>query len=100
MVLIMSFSQKKYKNIIIQIEGNTGFLTLDRQSCNNALDIETSKDLKILSDHKGLISSFNDKNNNIFNYRLVFKNRDELIKFKNELIKNEGVNNIRSDLQS
>ena len=45
MVLIMSFSQKKYKNIIIQIEGNTGFLTLDRQSCNNALDIETSKEI-------------------------------------------------------
>ena len=65
-----------------------------------SLEVETSKDLRILNEHKGLISSFNDKNDNIYNYRLVFKNRDELIEFKNELIKNEGVNNIRSDLQS
>ena len=65
-----------------------------------SLEIEASKDLKILSDHKGLISSYNDKKNFTYNYRLVFKNRNELIKFKNELTNIENINNIRSDLQS
>ena len=65
-----------------------------------SLEIETSKDLELLSEHKGLIGSFNDKKNNTYNYRLVFKNRNELFKFKNKLTNIENINSIRSDLQS
>ena len=36
---------KKYKNIITQIENHLGNLTLNRQNANNALDLETSKEI-------------------------------------------------------
>jgi enoyl-CoA hydratase len=36
---------KKYKNIILQIEGHLGLLTIDRPKENNALNIETSKEI-------------------------------------------------------
>ena len=36
---------RKYENIIIQMEGQIGCLTLNRQSKNNALDIKTSKEI-------------------------------------------------------
>jgi len=36
---------KKYKNIILQIEGHLGLLTVDRPKENNALNIETSKEI-------------------------------------------------------
>ena len=65
-----------------------------------SLEIEASKDLEILNNHKGLISSYDDKKNDVYNYRIVFKNRNELTKFKNELSNKEYINNIRSDLQS
>ena len=65
-----------------------------------SLEIEASKDLEILNNHKGLISSYDDKKNNVYNFRIVFKNRNELIKFKNELTNTKNINNIRSDLQS
>ena len=65
-----------------------------------SLEVEASKDLEILNNHKGLISSYDDKKNNVYNFRIVFKNRNELIKFKNELTNTKNINNIRSDLQS
>ena len=65
-----------------------------------SLEVEASKDLEILNNHKGLISSYDDKKNNVYNFRIVFKNKNELIKFKNELTNTENINNIRSDLQS
>jgi enoyl-CoA hydratase len=36
---------KKYKNIILQIDGHLGLLTIDRTKVNNALNIETSKEI-------------------------------------------------------
>ena len=36
---------KKYENIIVQMEGQIGCLTLNRQSKNNALNIKTSKEI-------------------------------------------------------
>ena len=36
---------KKYKNIIVKIEDHLGLLTIVRQKENNALDIETSKEI-------------------------------------------------------
>ena len=65
-----------------------------------SLEVETSKEIKVLSSHKGLISSFCDKKNEIYHYRVVFKNKNELDSFKNELVNVKGINNIKSDLQS
>ena len=38
-------SLKEYKNIKIEIKGHVGCLTLQRSEANNALNIETSKDI-------------------------------------------------------
>ena len=36
---------KPYKNIIVSTDKNLGFLTLNRSKENNALDIETSREI-------------------------------------------------------
>ena len=36
---------QKYKNIVVNVEDRLGLLTLNRQKTNNALDIETSKEI-------------------------------------------------------
>ena len=36
---------QKYKNTNLQIDDNLGLLTVDRQKENNALDIQTSKEI-------------------------------------------------------
>jgi hypothetical protein len=65
-----------------------------------SLEIEASEDIKILSEHRGLISSFSDQYKKNYNYRLVFKNRDDLNYFKEKLKNIKSIKNIRSDLQS
>jgi len=65
-----------------------------------SLEIETSEDIKQLNSHKGLISSFSDQKNKIYHYRIVFKNKIELNKFKDQISEIKSVNNIKADLQS
>ena len=65
-----------------------------------SLEIEASEDIKILSEHRGLIGSFSDQHKKNYNYRLVFKNRDDLNYFKEKLKNIKSIKNIRSDLQS
>ena len=65
-----------------------------------SLEIEASEDIKILSEHRGLIGSFSDQYKKNYNYRLVFKNRDDLNYFKEKLKNIKSIKNIRSDLQS
>ncbi len=65
-----------------------------------SLEIETSEEMKVLNFHKGLISSYSDKKNNIYHYRIVFKNKIELNKFKDKISDIKSVNNIKADLQS
>ena len=65
-----------------------------------SLEIETSEDIKQLNSHKGLISSFSDQKNKIYHYRIVFKNKTELNKFKDQICDIKSVNKIKADLQS
>ena len=64
------------------------------------LEIETSTEVKEFSENKGLISSFINKDEKVFSYRIVFKNRDELNKFRDDFVQDKRVINIKSDLQS
>ena len=64
------------------------------------LEIETSTEVKEFSKNKGLISSFISKDEKVFSYRIVFKNRDELNKFRDDFVQDKRVINIKSDLQS
>ena len=61
---------------------------------------ETSTEVKEFSENKGLISSFINKDEKVFSYRIVFKNRDELNKFRDDFVQDKRVINIKSDLQS
>lgn len=67
---------------------------------NFSIDIEASEDINYINYHKGLISSFVDKKNNIYHYRIVFNNQAELNKFKEQISDNKNINSIRADLQS
>ena len=64
------------------------------------LEIDAKSEIEDFSSNKGLISSYMDSERKVFSYRIVFKNRQDLIAFRNKFIKDERVLNIRSDLQS
>ncbi len=64
------------------------------------LEIDAKSEIDDFSSNKGLISSYVDSERKVFSYRIVFKNRQDLITFRNKFIKDERVLNIRSDLQS
>ena len=64
------------------------------------LEIETSSEVEEFSKNKGLISSFINKDEKVFSYRIVFKNREELTNFRNKFVEDNRIINIKSDLQS
>ena len=64
------------------------------------LEIDAKSEIEDFSLSKGLISSYVDSERKVYSYRIVFKNRQDLIAFRNKFIKDERVLNIRSDLQS
>ena len=110
----VSLSQKLFIVIVVIILGLKIFDTLLKKlfsfnlfnysfgdgNITFSLEIETSEDIKQLNSHKGLISSFSDQKNKIYHYRIVFKNKTELNKFKDQICEIKSVNNIKADLQS
>lgn len=64
------------------------------------LEIDTKSEIEDFSSNKGLISSYVDHERKVHSYRIVFKNRKDLISFRNKFINDERILNIRSDLQS
>ena len=110
----VSLSQKLFIVIVVIILGLKIFDTLLKKlfffnlfnysfgdgNVTFSLEIETSEDIKQLNSHKGLISSFSDQKNKIYHYRIVFKNKSELNKFKDQICDIKSVNNIKADLQS
>ena len=51
-------------------------------------------------DKKSLIHFFKDNKNKIFSYRLVFKNREDLVFFQQSTKEDKRIISVRGDMQS
>jgi len=69
-------------------EGNLSF----------TLEIESSEEIEEIVNYSGLLSSYDNKLENKFYYRLIFKNKNELLSFKKKLSKDNRILTIRSDM--
>ena len=77
-------SLKEYKNIKIEIKGHVGCITLQRSEANNALNIETSKDIydgcKTLESHSSIRVIFIQGNQKLFSPGADIKELNSLTK--------------------
>ena len=64
------------------------------------IEIDAFNEIEEFTKNKGLISSYVDKERKIYSYRIVFKNRQDLISFRNNIVNDKRVLNVKSDLQS
>ena len=67
---------------------------------NFTLELNSSEELNEFLKDKNKINFYFDKKNNNFSYRLVFKTKDDLIKFTEKAKKMEKILDIRADIQS
>ena len=58
------------------------------------------KKLTVLKKNKHLVTLYFDKEKKNYSYRLVFRNREELLSFENSIKNKTEVINVRADMQS
>ena len=66
----------------------------------HTIEINTSEEINELNSNESLINFFLDEKKKIYSYRLVFKNRNELIAFESSIKKDNRLISVRVDMQS
>ena len=64
------------------------------------IEIESSEAMNELQKNKSLIHFFSDKKKEVYSYRLVFQNREDLINFENSIRDDKRLISLRADMQS
>ena len=64
------------------------------------IEINSSEPLEDIEKNKSLIHFFLDKEKKTYSYRLVFKNRKNLIDFEKQVRSDPKITNVRVDMQS
>ena len=70
-------------------EGNNPFV----------LEVVSSELLENLQKEESMVYFFSDKKNKNITYRFIFKSKEDLMKFKNSIEKDERIINIRAEMQ-
>ena len=64
------------------------------------VEIDSSDPMNELEKNKSLIHFFLDKKNKVYTYRLVFRNRENLISFQNSIKDDKRLVSVRADIHS
>lgn len=92
-IKISDYISKKFKKNIYQFSFGDGNMLY-------TIEIESSDEMNDLIKKKSLIHFYIDKKNKIYSYRLVFKNREELISFQDSIQNDKRIISARADIQS
>jgi len=84
---------KKFKKNIFQFSFGDGNMLY-------TLEIDSSEPMDDFINKKSLIHFFKDNKNKIYSYRLVFKNREDLIIFQQSTKEDKRIISVRGDMQS
>lgn len=84
---------KKFKKNIFQFSFGDGNMLY-------TLEIDSSEPMDDFINKKSLIHFFKDNKNKIFSYRLVFKNREDLVFFQQSTKEDKRIISVRGDMQS
>ena len=58
------------------------------------MEIKSKVKIELLSESNNLVQVYESKDPKHFNYRLIFQNKEEVNKLKNEIENKEGIENI------
>ncbi len=84
---------KRFKKNIFQFSFGDGNMLY-------TLEIDSSEPMDDFINKKSLIHFFKDNKNKIYSYRLVFKNREDLIIFQQSTKEDKRIISVRGDMQS
>ena len=84
---------KRFKKNIFQFSFGDGNMLY-------TLEIDSSEPMDDFINKKSLIHFFKDNKNKIFSYRLVFKNREDLVFFQQSTKEDKRIISVRGDMQS
>ena len=92
-IKIVDEISKKFKKNIFQFSFGDGNMLY-------TLEIDSSEPMEDFINKKSLIHFFKDNKNKIYSYRLVFKNREDLIIFQQSTKEDKRIISVRGDMQS
>ena len=100
LILVVIFGIKIAEVILKKININIYQYSFGDGNLNYTLEINSKEKLEnLINDHQ-VINFFHDEENKIFNYRLVFNSKEDLIKFEKSIKNNKNLINSRADIQS
>ena len=100
LIILIIFGIKISDNIVKKFGGNIFQFSFGDGNLLYTVEINASKAINELEKNKSLINFFIDKKNENYSYRLVFKNKKDLIDFENSIRDDERIINIKADMQS
>jgi len=99
-LVVVIFGVKIAEKILKKINIDIYQYSFGDGNLNYTIEINSKEKLEnILKDQK-VINFFHDEENKIYNYRLVFKSKKELVDFEKNIKKTESLINTRADIQS
>lgn len=99
-VIFIIFGIKIAEQIFKKINFDIYQYSFGDGNLNYTLEINSKEKINNLLDDEKIINFYHDEENKIFNYRLVFKKREDLISFEQKLKNVHNIINTRADLQS
>jgi len=92
-IKIIDHVSKKFKRNIFQYSFGDGNMLY-------TIEIDSSDPMNELEKNKALIHFFIDKKNKVYSYRMVFRDREDLISFQNSIKDDNRIVSVRADMQS
>ena len=100
LLLVVIFGIKFAEKLLKKVNIDIYQYSFGDGNLNYTLEINSKVKLQELLKDQKVINFFHDEENKIYNYRLVFKNKESLINFEKNIKKNDGLISVRADIQS
>ena len=100
LIIVVIFGIKIAEVVLKKINIDIYQYSFGDGNLNYTLEINSKEKLEdLLSEHQ-VINFFHDEENKIFNYRIIFKSKNDLLEFEKNIKKNKNLINTRADIQS
>ena len=99
-IVFVIFGMKLMEKILKKLNFDIYQYSFGDGNLNYTLEINSKEKLDDLIKKELVINFFHDEENKIYNYRLVFKSRNELIEFEKNFENHKNLISIRADIQS
>ena len=100
LVIVIIFGIKISDVIVKKFGGSIFQFSFGDGNLLYTIEINASEAISDIEKNKSLIHFYIDKKNNNYSYRLVFKNKNDLINFENKIREDKRVINLKADMQS